>query len=740
MADFRSPQHPPQPDTSGGAGADAANADVEQLLSFDIARLARGRVVQLRCAGGVTEPLTIQQACLERGVSLPTLQSAFDAICVLCQRSPTRVFCRVAAADVAALDPGLSVTKVNRAVPLLAAVGLIVRRARHRGPWETTVPALVDAAAAPEGSLAELWDQPAAEAGLPQWPVPASVAEAASWVRMPEAALQAQPTRSCPCRPRCDLGGIVEQLAAVIGPQARDRSWQDDLHSALSAGYSAQYILFELTRDMHDARAPGGVARSRLYGMVGRPRRSSRHACSDADQHAAAVSWHCQALAAREADWQAAEPPLGPSRETVVAERPGFARERKHHRAAEMDRRADSAKPAIAAKSRRDASTPQVAVGVEVADAEYRETSRKDLSNVKSPPQTPPQAITPTHIAEEPSAESSAQPSAWALTVIDEAAAIKHVAPSSRVRRRLAAQISAQHEHHDDHAHLAAVLGLVAGTQSARSPLRVMAWRAAHRDEAQRYAGPMLALVAAGLGGTIRDPDAWLAAHHSANRRAAARAVGERESQWRGEELARGEQRWITPPATGLEHEADGRERRAAEVSQAAENLLGHRLHPAVAQLAPLAANSSLLLAMRRAVRVLGGVPGVESEIAAVLTAAGRWDDLEAALGELPRSVVDPAIARAVSHAAASGSRPVVRRVAAGQKGDGPSAALAAAAESLEDAALETFVAKLDVTALNRNDIGAVITALAVNPLLSSAQRRSWSARLLQGPQSTTET
>ena len=725
---------PPEPDKSAG------DTDLERFRSFDVERLAAARRVQLRCAGGVTEPLAIQQACLERGVSTATLQSAFDAICVLCQRSPTRVFCRVSAAEVAALDAALSVTKVNRAVPLLAAFGLIVRRARHRGPWETTVPALVDAAAAPEGSLDELWDQPTAEAGLPPWPVPASVAEAASWVRMPEAALEAQPTRSCPCRPRCDLGEVIEQLVAVIGPQARDRSWQDDLHGALSAGYSAQYILFELTRDMHDARAPGGVARCRLYGMLGRPRRTTRHVCSDADQHAAAVSAHCQALTARQADWRAAEPLPGPSRGDVLAERPGFALERKHYQAAEVRRRADSAKPAATAVVPTGPVTPLVNGAVGIDTAEYRETSRKDLKDAQSPPQTPPHPTTLTTPSEEPIAQNSEQPSAWALAVVDEAAAIKSVEPSDRTRHRLAVQIAAHHERHDESAHLSAVLGLVAGTQAVRWPLRVMSWRAAHPSEAARYAGPMMALVAAGLGDSIRDPDAWLAVHHSTNRRAAARALRARESERRAEELADRGQRSAAAESEAAGHEAAAREQRAAGLTDAARALLGRRLHPAVERLVPFAAGSSLLLAMRRAVRLLGDIPGVESEIAAVLAAAERWDDLGSALADLPPSVIDPVVAEAVAHAAATLTGPASSDARAGESSVRPGAALVSAARQLGDDDLEAFVAAADLAGLSRADIGGAVTALASNRLLSASQRRGWAARLLQAVQSRTET
>lgn len=727
------PQEPAPP-----AGVDAGGGlEPLELLSFDVERLAAGRQEQLRCTGGFTVPLSLAEATLERGVSLGTLQAAFDALCALCQRSPTRVFARVSAAQVAAAAD-ISVTRVNRAVPLLAAFGLIVRRPRHRGAWETTVPALVEAAAAGEGTLDRLWAQPAAEPGPPQWRVPAAVADAASWVRMDPAALEPQPTRSCPCRPRCDLGEIIEQLVAVIGPQARDRSWQDDLHAGLAAGFSAQFLLWELTRDMHDARSPAAVARTRLHGLLGRAKRRSRHACSDADQHAAAVSWHNQAVAALGAHQAASEATQGAPAQALATERAGFVRERDHVRRRGLAQGA-AAKPAASLRAREATEPVPVAAdpeAVEVDPAEYRETNRKDLNNDlllrESPPQTPPH---PTDDGG-PNAETAA--SNFALSVTDEAAEILGERITGQVRLRCAGAVDRFVAGTSERERLAAVLGLVVGTQGAGSPWRLAMWRAWHPEDAARKASPFVALIEAGLGNTIRDPAGWLAAeNHRVRVLQRQRGLAE-QSQRRAEQLAEGADARARAAAAAVERDRDaGLEARAAAAQEAlaqAERRLGRPLHPAVARTAPLAAGAELVLVVRRLVRVLSRIPGLEADAAALLVGSGRWENLPAELATLPAMVMPAELAERLSAAAGplGGDGAGAPTVSAG------SLSGVAAAGSSED--VRAFMAGLNPATVARSEIDAAITAAAANELLSAQARREIAAELVRWRQSATDT
>ena len=401
----------------------------------------------LRSSRGVVADLDIVGTARAVGVALDVVQRVFDSYCDAAGGADAGFgMCSVPARDIAA-DAHCSVHATNRAVRVLCTFGLIRRRARRWGPWATVVPVVLALAAAEPGTLEELWSLP--PRGEP-WPLPAATAKAAQSAALrcqpPDAVARPPDGSSCPCpAPRCDLGWVTEHLAAVIGPQARNGSWQDWLHDALRLGYTPPQLLHELVRDLETARVPVKVIRSRLGVITGRGRWAD-HECGHT---------------ANNAPQRPQEPP-------------------------------ERAQPPDAAPPPDRPETPDTRA-VRASRDETRATDRKDLSN----------PLPPAPLASRHRGERIQQPSNPSR-VLQQAAGIVGVSFPPEETAELASQLLSDGLD-DPHRVL---LGLVAETATADNPAGLLRWRVMNRARAERKAAKYLAAAQDWGPDAIREPAA----------------------------------------------------------------------------------------------------------------------------------------------------------------------------------------------------------------------------------------
>ena len=643
-------------------------------------QLAAGTTVQMRRDGSLTDPMTLPQAARHRRIALASLEAVWEALWQLAV--PTAgVLSRVPAAVVAQIADK-SIAQVNRSIPLLRAFGLIRRRGRRRGAWDTTIPALVAHAAADNDALDALWQ--AATAPTRDRVIPRSAARIAAAAGDVDHAAHITPEPlACAAVPLCDLAAVTELVVLAVGPQARNQSWQGDLAAALRAGWSPRALATELTRNLDTARVVPSVCRDRLMVVIGRVPQAHRHCCGEwvepqpppghGDPHP--VPWHSHPPRRSPAEPERPPADVGPVEEP-----------------------------------------PASVVMAQIAHnhANTRTTSRKDSHRTSLSPPNPPTTGGETQQQPPPAASEAAE--TLSNAILTEATELRCVRLRRDDRVEAVATLARQLDDADADLdsldlRLDTLLGLIAGTSTVDRPAKILMWRVRNPTDrariAARYRPAVDRLGAAGLS----EPAAAAVASAHARRvaaRVAVQALHDRERE--AAQLAELEQqqaRAARQAAVDADRRRQDRQQAARRLCDAAEGLLGRALNPAVPPIAerivlapPPAAGAALRRHARDAV--------LAADLAALAAAAGFAADLIA----LPVLILPQgALRRALSaHAAHRGD--LLRAVCAGEPP--PAAADPAIAAALDPA-----------------DIDAALTAAAASDALDTDQRRAWGEWLI---------
>lgn len=648
------------------------------------AQLAAGTTVQLRRNGALSEPLTLADAARHRRIALSSLEAVWEALWRL--GAPTAgVLSRVPAAAVAELS-ATSVAQVNRAIPLLREFGLIRRRGRRRGAWDTTIPALVAHAAADNDALDALWQATPAPGQRLDRAVPASARRVAADVGdVDPAARVPPPALACTELPVCDLAAVTELVVLAVGPQARNQSWQGDIAAALRAGWSPRALAAELTRDLRRVRNVAAVCRDRLMVVIGRVPEAHRHCCGDWVEPQPAPGHGDR----RPAPWHTHPPRSAPAATAVDVTAAGEA--------------------AV------EAFEPVVASQVALNRAHTRSTSRKDPVTTTPSPPVPsrfggePPTRQPTTVSKEAETLSS--------SIIAEAIEVADVRLRSEDRARAITVLADELDRDprplgDLELRLDAVLGLVAGTGSARSASKVVMWRLDNPDERGVVVAKYRAAAAkVGVGGLSEPCAAAVMAAHGDRVAAAAaeRAAADRARE--AEQLARIDRRQREDAEAEQARQAE----RAATVRSAgaalrsrSEAVLGRPLHPQVAAVAerlvdtPAGAAATVLRRFARSAELA-------EDLAVLAQAAG----LVAELSAMPVMVLPQG--------------PLRRALARFRQMPGP------LSEAVRRAQMPPTSppSRSEAAELDPRDIDAALTEAAANPGLDAVSRRAWGEWLI---------